>query len=123
MKYLFFLLVFSIHMVTAQNPAQWSAQKANEWYAQQPWLTGANFLPSTAINQLEMWQEDSFDTSTINRELGWAESIGFNTLRVFLHNVVWLHDAIKFKERINQFLQITALHKIKPIFVFFLQKT
>jgi hypothetical protein len=119
MKKVLFLLMLSFSLANAQQPGQWTAQKANDWYARQPWLTGANFLPSTAINQLEMWQADTFDPITIERELGWAESLGFNTLRVFLHNEVWQHDAVGFKGRINQFLMMTARHHIKPVFVFF----
>lgn len=67
----------------------WTAEKANAWYNEHNWITGANFIPSTAINQLEMWQQDSFDPETIDRELGYAASIGFNTMRVFLHSIVW----------------------------------
>ena len=29
--------------------------------AKQPWLVGSNFLPSYAVNELEMWQADTFD--------------------------------------------------------------
>jgi hypothetical protein len=117
-KLLFILLLFA-QAAVAQSPRIWTAKQANDWYAKQGWLVGANFLPGTAINQLEMWQADSFDTATINRELGWAENIGFNTLRVFLHNLVWDNDASAFKKRINTFLNIAARHHIKPIFVFF----
>lgn len=119
MKKLLILLICAFNLAHAQSPKIWSKEKANAWYAQQPFLTGANFLPSTAINQLEMWQADSFDTATINRELGWAESLGFNTLRVFLHNLVWQDDAKGFKKRIDIFLNIAAKHHIKPLFVFF----
>src|SRR5205085_2487300 len=70
---------------------RWSAERAQKWYDDQPWLVGCNFIPSTAINQLEMWQPDTFDPKTIDRELGWAQSLGFNTVRVFLHNLPW-HD-------------------------------
>ena len=107
------------YAAVAQHPEIWSKQKANEWYQKQGWLVGANFLPSTAINQLEMWQADSFDTATINRELGWAEAIGFNTIRVFLHNLVWENDKEGFKKRIDIFLSIASRHHIKPLFVFF----
>jgi hypothetical protein len=117
-KILFIVLCFS-QGAFAQTTNIWTAKKANDWYAKQGWLVGANFLPSTAINQLEMWQADSFDTATINRELGWAEGIGFNTLRVFLHNLVWENDARAFKQRINTFLSIASKHHIKPLFVFF----
>jgi|GEM_PF-4695671 len=74
---------------TCQGREPWTAEKANRWLARQPWLVGSNFIPSTAINQLEMWQADTFDLPTIDRELGWAESLGMNTMRVFLHNLLW----------------------------------
>ena len=45
----------------------WSKEQANEWYKQWGWLRGTDFIPSTAINQLEMWQAETFDTATINR--------------------------------------------------------
>ena len=110
------LLLFT---ATAQQEKIWSATKANEWYANQGWLVGSDFLPSSAINQLEMWQAATFDTVTINRELGWAEELGMHTMRVFLHDVVWKTDAIGFKKRINTFLGIADRHHIKPLFVFF----
>lgn len=119
MRKLLFILLFFSKAVIGQEAKIWPTKQANDWYAKQGWLAGANFLPSTAINQLEMWQADSFDTATINRELGWAQSIGFNTLRVFLHNLVWENDAKGFKQRINTFLAIASRHHIKPLFVFF----
>lgn len=97
----------------------WPAEKANAWYAQHKWINGANFIPSTAINQLEMWQADTFDPATIDRELGYAEGIGFNTMRVFLHSVVWKEDPKGFKQRINKYLSIADKHHIQTIFVFF----
>lgn len=97
----------------------WSIEKANEWYKQHEWISGANFLPSTAINQLEMWQAASFDSTTIDRELGWAEDIGFNAMRVYLHSIAWKEDPAGFKRRVNTYLGIADRHKIKTIFVFF----
>ena len=97
----------------------WSVEKANAWYNQHKWISGANFLPSTAINQLEMWQAETFDPATINKELGWAENIGFNTMRVFLHSTAWKQDANGFKKRINDFLSIADKHHIQALFVFF----
>ncbi len=73
-----------ITMASAQS--KWSANKAKEWYAKQGWLKGSNFQPSTAINQLEMFQAETFDTAAINRELGWAQGLGFNVMRVYLHH-------------------------------------
>lgn len=103
----------------AQVRARWSEQAANDWYAHQPWLVGANYIPASAINQLEMWQADSFDPQRIDRELGWAESIGMNTMRVFLHDLLWHQDPNGFKGRIDTFLAIAARHHIRPLFVLF----
>ena len=104
---------------TAAPGGVWPVEKARAWYQQHAWINGANFIPSTAINQLEMWQADSFDSVTINRELGWAENIGFNTMRVFLHSVAWKQDPEGFKNRMDQFLYIANRHGIQPLFVFF----
>ena len=97
----------------------WSIEKANNWYSKHAWVCGADFLPSTAINQLEMWQKETFDPTTINRELGWAQNIGFNTMRVYLHSIAWKQDPKGFKSRMNEYLNIAERHKIKTIFVFF----
>jgi len=98
---------------------QWTANKANAWYAQQRWLVGSNYIPADAINQLEMWQAETFNPAQIDKELGWAESIGMNTMRVFLHDKLWEQDADGFRKRIDQFLAIAAKHRIKPLLVFF----
>jgi Cellulase (glycosyl hydrolase family 5) len=97
---------------------RWSEQRARDWYARQPWLVGSNYNPASAINQLEMWQADSFDPKRIDLELGWAESLGMNTMRVYLHDLLW-QDSEGFKRRLDQFLTIAAKHKIRPIFVLF----
>ncbi|MCF3108558.1 cellulase family glycosylhydrolase [Niabella sp. CC-SYL272] len=99
--------------------AIWSAQQANDWYANQPWYVGANFLPSTAINQLEMWQAETFDTATIDKELALAASIGMNVMRVYLHDLVFKNDEQGFYDRINKFLEIADRHKIKILFTIF----
>ena len=99
--------------------SRWTVERANAWYAAQPWLVGANFVPSTAINQLEMWQAGTFDPATIDRELGYAQSIGMNTMRVFLHDIPWREDADGFFQRIDQFLAICNRHHIRPLFVIF----
>jgi len=102
-----------------QQPAAiWTAAKANAWYAKHKWINGANFTPSTAINQLEMWQSDTFDPKTIDRELGYAEGIGFNTMRVFLYSMAWEQNPKGFKNRVNQYLTIADKHHIQTIFVF-----
>ena len=98
---------------------QWTKAQANAWYARQPWLVGSNYTPASAINQLEMWQAETWDPARIDRELGWAQGIGMNTMRVFLHDQLWEQDADGFKRRIDEFLQIAARHGIRPMFVLF----
>jgi Cellulase (glycosyl hydrolase family 5) len=101
------------------SPPRWTEKQANDWYAEQPWLVGSNYIPGSAINELEMWQADTFDPQRIDTELQWAESIGFNTMRVFLHDLLWQQDAKGFQQRIDRFLQIAAKHHIRPLFVLF----
>jgi hypothetical protein len=101
------------------QPARWSEQQANTWYAGQRWLVGSNYVPRSAINQLEMWQEETFDPAEIEQELTWAEELGMNTMRVFLHDLLWQQDSTGFRRRIDQFLEIAARHGIRPMFVIF----
>ncbi len=98
---------------------QWTIEQANQWGAKQEWLIGCNYIPANAINQLEMWQAEYFDAETIEKELQLAGSIGFNTLRVYLHSLVWKADSEGFKSRIDKFLTIAQNNGIKPILVFF----
>jgi hypothetical protein len=104
---------------TLAQTNRWTEKEAADWYAKQPWLVGSNYIPANAINELEMWQADTFDPKRIDLELGWAEGIGLNTMRVFLHDLPWQQDAAGFQKRIDTFLQIAAKHHIKPLFVLF----
>jgi len=99
--------------------ARWPAARANAWYANQAWPVGCNFTPSTAINQLEMWQGPTFDPSTIDRELGWAADLGFNTVRVYLHDLAWSARPYALKSGIDRYLEIASGHGIRTIFVLF----
>lgn len=111
------LVVIALGSLNAQE--RWSREKAQEWYSQHDWITGANFNPSTAINQLEMWQEETFDPETIDRELGYAAQIGFNTMRVYLHSLAYKADKEGFKSRMEEYLKIADSHNIKTMFVIF----
>ncbi|UGU14912.1 cellulase family glycosylhydrolase [Sinomicrobium kalidii] len=114
------LLFFSIVFAGAQQQAErWSVQKAQEWYEQHAWINGANFIPSNAINQLEMWQEDTFSPEIIDRELGYAESIGMNAMRVYLHSLAYKADPEGFRDRVEKYLDIADKHGIKTMFVIF----
>ncbi len=114
------LLALAAAFCRAQEaPVRWSPEKANAWYAQQPWLVGANFVPSNAINELEMFQAATFDPALNDKELGMAESIGMNTMRVFLQDQLWTQDAEGFRHRLDTFLSIAAKHHIRPLLVLF----
>jgi len=99
--------------------ARWSEERANIWYMQYGWLRGCNFIPHTAINQLEMWQGETFDTVSIGADLRLAASIGLNCMRVFLHHAAWQQDAEGFKRRMDKYLEIAHRDGIVTIFVFF----
>ncbi len=116
---LFTCFSFQQSVYAQQGREKWSEANAKTWYARQPWYVGCNFIPSTAINQLEMWQAETFDTTTINRELGWASSIGMNCVRVFLHDLLYKQDPGGFLKRMDTFLKIADKNKIKVMFVFF----
>jgi hypothetical protein len=113
------ILSFFCSAASSAQTARWSEQTANEWYAHQPWLIGSNYIPKSAINQLEMWQDATFDPEEIDKELGWAEAMGMNTMRVFLHDLLWQQDAPGFRKRMDQFLAIASRHHIRPLFVLF----
>jgi Cellulase (glycosyl hydrolase family 5) len=111
-------IILCSSVASSQN-SRWSEQKANDWYARQPWLVGSNYVPKSAINELEMWQEATFDPAQVDKELGWAEAMGMNTMRVFLHDLLWQQDAPGFRKRIDQFLTIASRHHIRPLLVLF----
>ncbi len=100
-------------------PGRWSEARANAWAAQQALPIGANYVPRSAINQLEMWQAATFDLATIDEEFGWAAEVGMNAMRVFLHDILWEQDRDGLLERMDQFLAVADRHGIKILFVFF----
>ena len=106
-------------ILTSSAQSRWTEDVARDWYAKQPWIVGANYLPSTAENQLEMWQADTFNPDRIDLEFSWAENLGMNSMRVFLHDLLWQEDSAAFSKRIDTFLAIAAKHRIKPILVLF----
>ena len=103
----------------ARGRLQWTREHARAWADSAGWIVGSNYAPQSAINQLEMWQAATFDPATIDRELGWAEQLGFNTMRVFLHHLLWQQDSAGFLGRMDQFLVLADRHHIRPMFVLF----
>lgn len=118
LRFCFLLLTLS-GIASAIEPVRWTPEMANQWYSKLPWTVGVNYIPASASNQLEMWQADTFDPAVIDTELGWCQSIGMNSVRVFLHDLPWLEDSAGFIKRMNQFLTIANKHKIRVIFVLF----
>lgn len=119
MKRFFIALAVVASLSATAQGQKWTKEKADKWYAEHKWMSGANFIPSTAINQLEMWQEATFDPKTIDKELGYAQGVGFNTMRVFLHSMAYKADPKGFKKRIDEYLKIADKHGIQTMFVFF----
>jgi hypothetical protein len=111
------VMAASLMNLFAQQPERWTAEKANAWYAQQPWM--ANYVPSDAINQLEMFQAATWNPALNDRELGLAQSVGMNVVRVFLQDQLWEQDAAGFRKRLDEFLGIASRHGIRVIFVLF----
>jgi hypothetical protein len=117
---IFLAVIQSLSLSRADEPlTPWPHQKADAWKSATGWLVGCNYTPSTAINELEMWQAPTFDPKTIDRELGWAHQLGFNSVRVFLHNLLWEQDSVGFLNRMDQFLKTAEQNHIKVVFVIF----
>lgn len=107
-------------LAQANDAARWTPAEADAWYAKQEWLVGANYTTSNAINQLEMFQAETFDPAVIDRELGWAkQQFGMNTMRVYLHDLLWQQDPQGLLKRVDTFLSIAEKHGIKPMLVLF----
>lgn len=117
-KVLLILCAIASFACTKVEGGRWSEQKAAEWQSSKGWLSGCDYIPHYAINQLEMWQSETFNPSIIDKELGWAEDLGFNCMRVFLHHKLWEQDKVGFKARIDEYLGISSKHGISTMFVF-----
>ena len=98
---------------------RWSPERIRNWYNSLPWLVGCNFIPSTAGNQLELWNAGHFDQETIARELDWAAGLGMNAIRVFLHDLAWNTDPERFLHRIDVLLSLAHERGIRTMPVLF----
>lgn len=98
---------------------RWSQGKAWAWYAEVGQILGCNYLPRTAVNVTDIWQDESFDPKIIDEELGWAQKAGYNSLRVFVQYAVWEEDAEALRQRIDQFLTIADRHGMRVMLVLF----
>ena len=78
---------------------------------------GVNYVPSNAVNTVQLWEE--FDVNTIDRELGYAEKIRLNSVRVFLQYVVYEAYPSEFLERFEVFLELCERHGLSVMPVLF----
>jgi hypothetical protein len=121
MRTVVYISLFALIFIQCQKPdpigTRWSEAKAWEWQKEQGWMAGANFNPSTAINQLEFFQESTFDRETIDRELAWSAELGMKIHRVYLHNLLWDQDSLGFLSRVDEFLTLANKHNIKTMLV------
>ena len=115
----FFLLIFNQCEKRPYSVLEnrWSEERAWKWKKKNGWMIGANFNPSTSVNQLEFWQEDTYDPETIERELEWSAELGMNLHRVYLHNLLWDQDSLGFLKRIENYLEISESKGIKTLLV------
>ena len=97
---------------------KWNKEQAFSWYENLDWIVGCNYLPSNAINQLEMFQVETYDKEINLKELSWAKDLGFNSVRVYLHDLLW-NESDVFKKNLNDFLDICNRLEIRPILVLF----
>jgi hypothetical protein len=65
-----------------------------------------------------MFQESTFNIEEIAKEISWAKNIGFNSLRVYLHDLLW-EEKHQFLVRFNDFLDCCQNYEIKPVIVLF----
>lgn len=104
----------------ARRPNErWTPEQARRWQARVGRTVGCNYVPSTAVNDIEMWRKATFDPATIDRELAWARDLGLNSVRVFLNFVVWREDAAGLKARFRQFLDLAARHGVSVMPILF----
>jgi hypothetical protein len=105
--------------IVRDNPARWTARQANTWYAKQDWILGANYMNASAINQLDMFQAATWNPREIDNELGWAKQFGMNSMRVYLHDLLYKQDPEGFKRRFAELLSIADRHGIRIMPVLF----
>ena len=104
---------------TPPATGRWSKERAWTWYKARPWLFGVNYGPTTGSPLLPPWQDAPFDKTTADRELGWAEGIGVNSIRTFISYVAWEHDPERFVKNFEAFLSVAEKRGISVMPVLF----
>jgi hypothetical protein len=111
------LLGLTLGSHVTSSYSRWTADQGVKWQVSKGYQAGVNFVPSNAVNELEMFQKETYDGVTIDRELSFAQTMGFNTLRVFLHNILWDLGSDDFLNRLDNFLSIASKRGFSTMFV------
>lgn len=98
---------------------RWTVERAQAWGKKQGWIVGCNYVPTYAVNQIEMWQKLTFDPQVIDSELGLVEQTGMNTVRVFVHDLLWRDQRDDFFGNVGKFFDLCEKHGLRVIFNFF----
>jgi hypothetical protein len=80
-------------------------------------MRGANYVPSYARNDVAIWMD--YDSAVIDRELGYAQRLNLNTVRIFLNQAVFERDPNTFLERLEDFLSLCEKYQIRAMPVLF----
>lgn len=93
---------------------RWSRERIWDWYDSRPWMRGCNFLPSNAVNYIDMWQTLHKEEilACADRELALAARTGFNTLRLILNFTVWKEERKGFFEMVDAWLTLCHKHSM-----------
>jgi hypothetical protein len=106
-------------MQASTSGAPWTLQAVADWQQRVGWLVGCNYAPAYAANQIEFWSGDMFDAVAITRELADAAGLGFNALRVYLHDLAFAADPEGMLDRMGRFLELAASHGLGIVPVVF----
>ena len=112
-------LLGPVRILTRTFAERWSEEKANEWYASQPWPVGCVYMPSYGGTPVEIWGKEYFKPEVVDSELALAEDLGFNAIRLFLCDVVWQEDPKGFMERLEETVRLADKHGMRILMTFF----
>jgi hypothetical protein len=101
---LFAICCLSLHPA-APDDSRWSR------------LRGVNFFTSQASNATTMWQQ--FDAAAADRELGWMEALGFNSVRLWLSEQAWRENPAAFLTALRRCLDSCSRHNLSALLVLF----
>jgi len=111
-------LLFSLtELHAADAPPSVAKAIAPTYRADWRWVHGAVFVPTSAVNEAQQW--DEYDPVINDRELHYASLYGINCVRVYLHYFIYLKNKEALLNHIEDFLTRADKYGIKVEFVFF----